>query len=39
MHLLNLGKYKATVQKKNRLKIIAITWNYEFELPDSSYSV
>ena len=25
--------------KKNKLKIIAPTWNNEFELPDSSYSV
>ena len=25
--------------KKNRLKILAPTWNDEFELPDGSYSV
>ena len=25
--------------KNNKLKIIAPTWNYEFELPDGSYSV
>ena len=25
--------------KNNKLKIIAPTWNNEFELPDSSYSV
>ena len=25
--------------KSNKLKIIASTWNCEFELPDSSYSV
>ena len=25
--------------KSNKLKIIALTWNYKFELPDSSYSV
>ena len=25
--------------KKNKLKIIAPTWNDEFELPDDSYSV
>ena len=25
--------------KNNKLKIIAPTWNYEFELPEGSYSV
>ena len=25
--------------KNNKLKIIAVTWNDEFELPDGSYSV
>ena len=25
--------------KNNKLKIIVSAWNYEFELPDSSYSV
>ena len=25
--------------KNNRLVIIAPTWNYEFELPDGSYSI
>ena len=25
--------------KKNRLKIIALTWSDDFELPDGSYSV
>ena len=25
--------------RNNKLKIIAPTWNYEFELPDGSYSV
>ena len=25
--------------KNNKLRIIAPTWNYEFELPDGSYSV
>ena len=25
--------------KNNKLKIIAPTWNHEFELPDGSYSV
>ena len=25
--------------KNNKLKIITPTWNYEFELPDGSYSV
>ena len=25
--------------KNNKLKIIAVTWNNEFELPDASYSV
>ena len=29
---------KKTV-KNNQLKIMAPTWNYEFELPDGSYSV
>ena len=33
-----MEKYKKTV-KNNKLKIIAPTWNDEFELPDSSYSV
>ena len=27
------------IQEKNKLKIIAPTWNDEFELPDGSYSV
>ena len=30
---------KKTVYKSNKLKIIAATWNDEFELPDDSYSV
>ena len=32
------GKYKTTLQN-NTLKIIAPTWNDEFELLDGSYSV
>ena len=30
-------KYKRQQKKNSRLKIIAPKWNYEFELPDSSY--
>ena len=30
---------KKTVYKSNKLKIIAATWNDEFELPNDSYSV
>ena len=33
-----MEKYKKTV-KNNKLKIIALTWNDEFELLDGSYSV
>ena len=29
-----MGKYK-----NNKLKITAVTWNYEFELPDGPYSI
>ena len=31
----NIGKQ----YKNNKVKIIAITWNYKFDLPDSSYHV
>ena len=34
-----MEKYKSTVKKTNKPKIIASTWNDEFELPDASYSV
>ena len=33
-----MEKYKKKI-KSNKLKIIASTWNDEFELPDGSYSV
>ena len=38
MYLLQLGNYKTAAQKQ-KLKIIAPTWNDEFELPYGSYSV
>ena len=31
----NIGKQ----YKNNKVKTIAITWNYKFDLPDSSYYV
>ena len=34
VHLFHVEKYK-----KSKLKIIAPTWNYEFESPDGFYSV
>ena len=34
-HIKNIRKQ----YKNNKIKIIAPTWNNEFELPDSSYSV
>ena len=34
-----MEKYKKKQYKNNKLKIIAPTWNDEFELLDSSYSV
>ena len=37
-NLLNLEKIRKQC-KNNKLKIIAPTWNDEFELPDGSYSV
>ena len=37
-YLLHAEKYKKTV-KNNKLKIIALTWNDEFELLDGPYSV
>ena len=37
--LLHLQKYKKTQCKNSKLKIIASTWNDEFQLPDGSYSV
>ena len=33
-----MEKYKNSY-KNNKLKISALTWNEEFELPDGSYSV
>ena len=37
---ITLGKkYIKKQYKNNKLKIIAQTWNDEFELPDGSYSV
>ena len=39
IYLLYEEKYKKTVKKNNKLKIIAPTWNDEFELPDGSYSL
>ena len=45
IYLLHVEKYKKTVKKttttttKKQLKIIVPTWNDEFQLPDSSYSV
>ena len=33
-----MEKYKTTV-KNNKMKLIALTWNDEFELLDGSYSV
>ena len=38
-YLLDVEKYIKKQYKSNKLKIIAPTWNDEFELPDSSYSV
>ena len=38
MYFQYVKKYNKTVQN-NKLKIIAPTWNDEFELPDSSYSM
>ena len=35
LHIKNIRKQ----YKNNKIKIIAPTWNNEFELPDSSYSV
>ena len=35
LHIKNIRK----LYKNNKIKIIAPTWNNEFELPDSSYSV
>ena len=32
-------KYKKMPYKNNELKILALTWNEEFQLPDGSYSV
>ena len=34
-----MEKYKKTVKKKNKLKIIAPRWHDEFGLPDGSFSV
>ena len=34
-----MEKYTKTKYKKNKLKIIAPSWNDEFELQDGSYSV
>ena len=34
-----MEKYKKKQHKNNKLKIIAPTWNDEFELSDRSYSV
>ena len=34
-----LGKTIRKQYKNNKYKIIALTWNDEFELPDGSYSV
>ena len=34
-----MEKYKKVIQKKNKFKISAPTWNEEFESPDQSCSV
>ena len=33
------GKIKTKLYKNNKFKILAPTWNEEFELPDGSYSI
>ena len=39
VYLLHLEKYKTKLKTIHKLKIIATTWNGEFELSDGSYSV
>ena len=34
-----MGKNKIKTYRNNKLKIIALTWNDEFELPDGFYCV